>query len=882
MMAKLLQNPCRVAGLTSLLLLCSFSPLFSQIKPTAGIDRLKTVQQRKLLDHKSMLKDIPFKNIGPTIMGGRVVDLDVNPDDPTEFYLAYASGGLWYTTNNGQSFMPVFDSEDILTIGDIAVNWKTRTIWVGTGEVNSSRSSYAGIGMYKSTNNGKNWEWIGLPESHHIGKIQLHPTDNNIAWVAALGHLYSPNKDRGVYKTTDGGKTWKQTLYIDDNTGAIDLDINPSNPDELYAAMWYRTRSAWNFEESGKTSGIYKSIDGGNTWQLCSKEGAGFPMGDGVGRIGVVVYPKNPQIVYAIVDNQSRKPDTISKKTDTAYKAADFNNLTKELFAQLDDKKLEQFLRRNRFPAKYTSAEVKEMVKNDKVKPTAVFDYLNVNDGFITTGIYGCQVYRSEDAGKTWKKTHEKDIPIYFTYGYYFGKIYVSPYNDNKVIIFGVPLQLSMDGGKTFKNIDKGNVHGDHHAIWINPKKDSHIINGNDGGANITYDDGAHWFKCNTPPVGQYYSVTTDEAKPYNVYGGLQDNNVWYGPSNNKEDIGWIDNGEYAYKSLVGGDGMQVQVDTRDNTTTYAGSQFGNYFRLNRLTRSDRKPIRPAHDLGEQPLRFNWETPIVLSKHNQDVFYYGTNKFHRSLNKGDNLETLSGDLTNGKKEGDVPFGTLSALTESPLKFGLLYAGSDDGNIHISTDGGYTWKKISQSLPPGLWVSHITASQHKEGRVYITLNGYRNDHFLPYLFMSEDYGEHWKALGKDLTFEPLNVVREDPKFDSILYVGSDGGLYVSINAGNSFMLWSAGLPKSVPVHDIAIQQRENEIILGTHGRSLYISKLDSVQLLIKNAEYRQKKQAEVDKMMAVAGGEQYKDLFKREGIEVGCPPVNAVKKKKKGS
>ena len=881
MMPKLLQNPCRVAGLTSLLLLSSFSLLFAQIKPTAGSDRLKTVLQRKLLDNKSMVKDIQFKNIGPTIMGGRVVDLDVNPDDPTEFYLAYASGGLWYTTNNGQSFMPVFDSEDILTIGDIAVNWKTRTIWVGTGEVNSSRSSYAGIGMYKSNNNGKNWEWIGLPESHHIGKIQLHPTDNNTAWVAALGHLYSPNKDRGIYKTTDGGKTWKQTLYIDDNTGAIDIDINPSNPDELYAAMWYRTRSAWNFEESGKTSGIYKSTDGGNTWQLSSKDGAGFPVGDGVGRIGLVVYPKNPQTVYAIVDNQSRKPDTSSKKADTAYKASDFKDLTKELFAQLDDKKLEQFLRRNRFPAKYTGTVVKEMVKNDKVKPTAVFDYLNVNDGFVNAGIYGCQVYRSEDAGKTWKKTHEKDIPIYFTYGYYFGKIYVSPYNDNKIIIFGVPLQLSTDGGKTFKNIDKGNVHGDHHAIWINPKKDSHIINGNDGGANITYDDGAHWFKCNTPPVGQYYSVTTDEAKPYNVYGGLQDNNVWYGPSNHKEDIGWIDNGEYDYKSLVGGDGMHVQVDTRDNTTTYAGSQFGNYFRLNRLTRSDRKPIRPAHDLGEQPLRFNWETPIVLSKHNQDVFYYGTNKFHRSLNKGDNLETLSGDLTNGKKEGDVPFGTLSALTESPLKFGLLYAGSDDGNLHISKDGGYTWKKISQPLPPGLWVSHITASQHKEGRVYVTLNGYRNDHFLPYLFVSEDYGEHWKALGKDLAFEPLNVIREDPQYDSILYVGSDGGLYVSINAGNSFMLWSAGLPKSVPVHDIAIQQRENEIILGTHGRSLYVSKLDSVQLLIKNAEYRQKKQAEVDKMMAVAGGEQYKDLFKREGIEVECPPVNVSKKKKRG-
>lgn len=880
MMPKLPQNPCRIIALTCLMVFCLSLFTKAQIKPTPAADRLKKVQQRKLLENKSLLKDIAFRNIGPTIMSGRVVDLDVNEDDPTEFYVAYASGGLWHTTNNGQSFTSVFDSEDVLTIGDIAVNWKTRTIWVGTGEVNSSRSSYAGMGIYKSSNNGKSWEYHGLPESQHIGKIQLHPTDNNTAWVAVLGHLYSANKERGVYKTSDGGKTWKQTLYVDENTGAVDLDINPSNPNELYAAMWYRTRSAWSFKESGKTSGIYKSTDGGDNWELLSKEGAGFPTGDGNGRIGIAVFPKNPQIVYAIIDNNARKPDTSSRRNDTAYVLANFKDISKEAFAQLDDKKLDQFMRRNRMPAKYTAAVVKEMVKNDKVKPTAIYDYLNVNDGFVNAGIYGCQVYRSDDAGKTWKKTHEKDINIYFTYGYYFGKIYVSPYNENKVIIFGVPLQLSTDGGKTFKNIDKGNVHADHHAIWINPKRDSHIIDGNDGGANITYDDGATWFKCNTPPVAQYYAVTTDNAKPYNVYGGLQDNNVWYGPSNHKEDIGWIDNGEYAYKSLVGGDGMQVQVDTRDNTTTYAGSQFGNYFRLNRLTRGDRKPIRPSHELGEFPLRFNWETPILLSRHNQDILYFGTNRFHRSLNKGDSMETLSNDLTNGRKEGNVPFGTLTSIAESPKKFGLLYAGSDDGNVHISRDGGYTWKKISSKLPQGLWVSHIEASKHKEGRVYVSLNGYRNDHFLPYLFVSEDYGENWKAIGKDLPFEPLNVVKEDPKLDSILYVGSDGGLYVSVDAGNGFMAWNNGLPRSVPLHDIAIQERENEIILGTHGRSLYVAKLDKVQDLLKDREYRSKKQAEADKLVAVASGEQFNDLFKREGIEVECPPVNEGKKKKK--
>jgi photosystem II stability/assembly factor-like uncharacterized protein len=827
----------------------------AQVTPTTATERLKGLEQRKLLEQKSVLNDIAFHNIGPSIMSGRVVDLDVNPNDPTEFYVAYATGGLWYTTNNGQSFIPVFDSADVIGIGDIAVNWNTKTIWVGTGEVNSSRSSYSGIGIYKSSNNGKTWEYLGLPESHHIGKIQLHPTDNNTAWVAVLGHLYSPNKERGVYKTTDGGKTWKQTLYVDDNTGAVDLDINPSNPNELYAAMWYKTRASWKFVESGKTSGIYKSTDGGESWKLVSGAGSGFVTGEKIGRIGIAVYPKNPNIVYAIVDNNTPKPDT-AKKNDSLYKKEDFKNISKEQFQQLDSKKLDTFLRKNFFPRKYTAALVKDMVATDKVKPTAVWDYLNSDDGFQNSGIYGCEVYRSDDAGMTWKKTNQKSIGIYSTYGYYFGKIYVSPMNENKLVITGVSVQLSTDGGKTFKNIDQRNVHGDHHAIWINPKKDSHIINGNDGGCNITYDNGEHWFFANTPPVGQFYSVVTDDDKPYNVYGGLQDNNVWYGPSTYKENAGWQSSGDYPYKPLIGGDGMQVQVDTRDNVTTYAGSQFGVYSRLNRKTRSDRKSVRPQHELGESPLRFNWQTPILLSKHNQDIFYIGSNRLYRSLNRGDTLIGITGDLSNGKKEGNVPYGTLTTLTESPLRFGLLYAGTDDGNIQLSKDGGYTWTKVNVTMsepkgktknkqlqtavPSGLWVSRVVASQYKEGRVYASLNGYRSDNFAPYLFVSDDYGSTWRQLGKDLPYEPVNVVREDPKSDSILYVGTDGGLYVSFDAGNSFMMWNGGLPKSIPVHDIAIQVRENEIILGTHGRSLYVSKLDDIQMQRKDPEWIKKK------------------------------------------
>ena len=818
----------------------------AQIAPTSAEERMKAVQQRKELEKRSVLNDIGFRNIGPVTMSGRVCDIEANPDDPTEFYVAYASGGLWYTKNNGLSFKPIFDSVDIITIGDIAVDWKTKTIWVGTGEVNSSRSSYAGIGVYKSSDGGKTWEYLGLPDSQHIGKIQLHPTNNNTAWVAVLGHLYSPNKERGVYKTTDGGKTWKQTLYVDDTTGAVEMDINPQNPNELYAAMWNKTRSAWNFAEAGKTSGLYKSTDGGDSWKSIS--GNGFPTGDGIGRIGLCVYPKNPQIVYAILDNQNNKPDTA--KRDTAIlRIDDFKAITKEQFARLDNKKLDSFLTRSRMPPKYNAAMIKEGVAKDKYKPTVLYDYLNVNTGFEASPI-GCEVYRSDNGGQTWKKVNEKEIGMFFTYGYYFAKIYVSPYNENKVYILGLNAMESTDGGKTWKNIDRNNVHADHHALWVNPKKDSHLINGNDGGINITYDDGEVWFKANTPAVGQFYAITTDNARPYNVYGGLQDNGVWYVPSQISRNpfagsgLGLTVGGE---ANIGGGDGMQVQVDTRDNTTAYYGSQFGNYSRTNRITREGTKRITPRHELGEFPYRFNWQSPILLSSHNPDIVYFGSNHFHRSMNKGDTMIRMTPDLSNGKKEGDVPYGTLTTISESPTRFGLIYTGTDDGNIHVTKDGGYSWEQLNQPAPAttskkgskpqtsntklqtnNLWVSRVLASQHKEGRVYATLNGYRFDNFLPYVYVSDDYGKTWTKIGKDLPNEPVNVIREDPKNDSILYVGTDGGLYVSFDKGNSFMMWNKGLPKSVPIHDIAIQQRENEVVLGTHGRSIYIAKLDEVQ------------------------------------------------------
>jgi len=867
---------------TTVLFCAAFLTSVAQIKPTGATERFNGLQKRKLLENNSLLNDITWRNIGPTQMNGRVVDIEVNPADPTEFYVAYASGGLWHTVNNGLSFTPIFEKEDAYAIGDIAVNWKpaaggkARIIWVGTGEVNSSRSSYSGTGVYKSGDNGKNWEYLGLPESHHIGEIILHPSNDNIAWVAVLGHLYSPNKERGVYKTTDGGTNWQKTLNIDGNTGAVEMDINLQNPDELYACTWYRTRRAWDFAPSGKTSGIFKSIDGGNSWQLITKQGSGFPTGDSIGRIGVAIYQKNPQIVYAVVDNNYTKPDTASKKTDTSkYLLNEFKNISKEAFSKLDNPKLDSFLKDNRFPKKYTAQGIKSLIETEKLQPTALYDWLFAEDGFQNNGIHGCEIYRSDNAGQSWRKVNTKDIDEFSSYGYYFGKIYVSPVDENKVITFGVGIILSVDGGKTFTEVSKNNTHGDWHSCWINPDKDSHWITGNDGGCNITYDNGNKWFKVTSVPAGQFYGITTDDATPYNVYGGLQDNGTWVGssktagsfssPGKNKEP----DPEEYEWKPIGGGDGMQVQVDTRDNKTAYSGFQFG-YYRRKNIDSGKAFSIHPMHDLGEAKLRYNWQTPILLSKHNQDIFYYGTNKLHRSLNKAENLVALSDDLTKGKKKGIIPYGTITTISESPLKFGLLYVGSDDGNIQISKDGGYTWTLVNKGLPVNLWVSRVTASLHKEGRVYATLNGYRYDNFTAWLYVSEDYGNTWKQLGTSLPLEPLNVVKEDPKKENIIYVGSDNGLYTSFDMGNSFMSMSNHLPR-VPIHDLVIQERENELVVGTHGRSIFITKLDSVHKAYD-------KMIKSQQIKAALKTFDPKQMNEGESL-IDCPPAKAPKRKK---
>tara|TARA_B110000037_G_scaffold38707_1_gene47699 strand:+ start:5964 stop:8846 length:2883 start_codon:yes stop_codon:yes gene_type:complete len=797
---------------------------------TSHIDRDIKAELRSSLTADSRAANLSVENIGPTIFSGRVTDIDVNPNDASVFLVAYASGGLWKTENNGNSFTPLFDDQASMTIGDIYADWTSGTIWVGTGEVNSSRSSYAGTGIYKSTDWGVTWTWKGLPESHHISRVLVDPNDSNIVYVGVLGHLYSTNPERGVYKSMDGGSTWSKILYVDDNSGAIDLIMDPSDPNILYAASWDRIRYAWDFQEAGKGSGIHKSLDGGNTWIKVSAIDSGFPDGEGTGRIGLTIAEIDGQNkVFAIVDNYNRR-SLDKKKDDSKLDKDKIRVMSSKQFGSLDNDKLERFLRDNGFPDKHTAESVKTQVKAENLKPIALVEYLETaNSLLFDTPVIGAEVYVSVDGGSKWTKTHDGYLDgVFNSYGYYFGMIEVAPDDPNQLYIMGVPILRSDDGGVNWTNAGGDNVHADHHALWLNPNRPGHIINGNDGGINISYDAGENWSKCNSPAVGQFYYINADMDTPYNVYGGTQDNGVWVGSHNYREGTSWHAYGQYPYKSIMGGDGMQVQIDNRDNNTVYTGYQFGNYFRINK-EKGNRAYITPKHELGDRPYRWNWQSPIYLSKHNQDILYMGSNKLHRSMNQGEDFIEISGDLTNGGRNGDVAYGTLTSVHESDLEFGLIYTGSDDGQVNVTKNGGYTWENINMGLPSNLWVSRIQASSHDKAKVYLSLNAYRFDDFNSYVYKSADYGVTWIEIGNNLPVEPVNVIKEDPAMAGLLYVGTDHGVYVSYDDG---MKWSRILDDmpQTPVHDLVIQPVANDLLVGTHGRSIYKANVTNLRTL----------------------------------------------------
>ena len=868
----------KILTLLTIILFCIEINAQQNPMSTSHIDRDIKAELRSSLTADSRAANLSVENIGPTIFSGRVTDIDVNPNDASVFLVAYASGGLWKTENNGSSFTPLFDDQASMTIGDIYADWTSGTIWVGTGEVNSSRSSYAGTGIYKSTDWGVTWTWKGLPESHHISRVLVDPNDSNIVYVGVLGHLYSTNPERGVYKSMDGGSTWSKILYVDDNSGAIDLIMDPSDPNILYAASWDRIRYAWDFQEAGKGSGIHKSLDGGDTWIKVSALDSGFPDGEGTGRIGLTIAEIDGQNkVFAIVDNYNRR--SLDKKKDNSKLDKDkLRVMSSKQFGSLDNDKLERFLRDNEFPDKHTAESVKTQVKAENLKPIALVEYLETaNSLLFDTPVIGAEVYVSVDGGSKWTKTHDGYLDgVFNSYGYYFGMIEVAPDNPNQLYIMGVPILRSDDGGVNWTNAGGDNVHADHHALWLNPKRPGHIINGNDGGINISYDAGENWSKCNSPAVGQFYYINADMDTPYNVYGGTQDNGVWVGSHNYREGTSWHAYGQYPYKSIMGGDGMQVQIDNRDNNTVYTGYQFGNYFRINK-EKGKRAYITPKHELGDRPYRWNWQSPIYLSKHNQDILYMGSNKLHRSMNQGEDFIEISGDLTNGGRKGDVAYGTLTSVHESDLEFGLIYTGSDDGQVNVTKNGGYTWENINMGLPSNLWVSRIQASSHDKAKVYLSLNAYRFDDFNSYVYKSVDYGVTWIEMGNNLPVEPVNVIKEDPAMAGLLYVGTDHGVYVSYDDG---MKWSRILDDmpQTPVHDLVIQPVANDLLVGTHGRSIYKANVTNLRAL-KDHDNSLKIFAIDDVKYSSRQGSQrskYRDAYERKIIyDVYSPNASVV-------
>jgi photosystem II stability/assembly factor-like uncharacterized protein len=619
--------------------------------------RLQGYERRLQMEQESLLEGLRFRPVGPEIQGGRIVDIEAPLAHPDAFVVAFASGGLWRTDNRGGSWTPLFDRESSLTIGDVALgDGEGRTIYVGTGENNSSRTSYAGTGIFKTTDGGRTWKHLGLADSHHIGRIVVDARDPSTVYVAVTGHLYTNNAERGVYKSTDGGETWTRVLFVDERTGAIDVVQDPARPEVLYAAMWERARTARNFLESGPGSGIWKTTDAGAHWTRLE---GGLPAGSTVGRIGLAIPASRPQTVYAVMDNQTLRAETEPLDEETPpgeLTPRRLRALTTDAFGRLDDAALTRFLRRYDFPKTLKAAALKRDVKAGKIAIADLVAYLSdANRDLFERQIVGPEVFRSDDGGATWAKTHEGRLDkVYYSFGYYFGRISVDPADPERIYFGGVPLLGSTDGGKTWTGLDQRGVHVDHHVVFVDPRAPERLALGNDGGLNLSFDHGRTWTKVNNLPVGQFTTLALDDARPYNIVGGLQDNGVMRGPSTYKP--GKSD--PAAWRAIYGGDGSAVAIDPKDATIVYTGYQFGFSARLN-LKTGERTRIRPRPELSadkkEKPLRYNWVTPLVLSPHSREILYYGANRLYRSFDRGETWAPISDDLTSSPEQGDVPF-----------------------------------------------------------------------------------------------------------------------------------------------------------------------------------------------------------------------------------
>lgn len=733
--------------LTVFYLICLL--LISQNPCAAETDKPEDNKPKDLFSAETF-SGLKFRSIGPALTSGRIIDLAVNPNNRNEYYVAVASGGVWKTINAGTTWTPVFDGEGSYSIGCITMDPNNASVlWVGTGENNSQRSVSYGDGVYRSEDGGKSWENVGLKSSEHIGKIVIDPRNSNVVYVAAQGPLWGPGGDRGLFKTTDAGKTWNAVLKISENTGVTDVVMDPRNPDVLYAASYQRRRHVWTLIDGGPESAIHKSTDGGASWK---KLKSGLPTDD-MGRIGLAISPVNPDILFAIIELANRK------------------------------------------------------------------------GGF----------YRSTNRGATWEKRGDYAS----TSAQYYSEIFCDPKDVNRIYSMDVYLKVTDDGGKTFKNLGEKSKHVDNHVIWIDPNNTDYYLVGCDGGLYESFDRGENWSYKSNLPVTQFYRVALDNATPfYNVYGGTQDNFSLGGPSRTISASGIV-NADWIV--TVGGDGFVTRIDPEDPNIVYSESQYGGLVRFDKKS-GEVMGIKPQEGKGEAPYRWNWDSPLIISPHSHTRLYFAANILFRSDDRGNTWRKVSGDLTRKIDRNKLPvmgkvwgvdaiaksastslYGNIVSLVESPVKEGLIYVGTDDGLIQVTEDGGVNWRKTEKfpGVPEMTYVSSLVASQHDATTIYAGFDNHQNGDFRPYLLKSVDAGKSWTSIKGTLPEKgTVYAIAEDHINKNLLFAGTEFGIFFTVDGGSKWVQLKGGLP-TIAVRDIAIQKRENDLVLGTFGRGFYI-------------------------------------------------------------
>ncbi len=708
-----------------------------------------------------LLKDLEPRNIGPGGMSGRVTAIDVVTENTDIMYVGTASGGLWKSTSAGIDWKPVFDNQPTASIGAVAIQQSNPSvIWVGTGEGNPRNSLNGGFGVYKSLNGGKTWQSMGLEKTRHIHRIIIDPNDPNTVYVGAIGSPWGEHPERGVFKTTDGGKTWNKILFVNNKTGVADMVMDPTNPNKLIVAMWEHKRDPWFFNSGGEGSGIYVTYNGGETWEERTEKD-GLPKGD-LGRIGIAIAASEPNTVYALV----------------------------------------------------------EAKKN--------------------------ALYKSEDGGFTWKMVND-DMNEIGNRPFYYAEIYVDPENENRLYSVFTYINVSEDGGKSFEElmpaygVDNG-VHPDHHAWWIHPSDGSFMMDGNDGGLNITHDRGETWRFIGNLPVAQFYHIAVDNEFPYNVYGGMQDNGSWRGPA-----YVWKDQGirNSYWQEISFGDGFDVVPDPDDSRYGWSMSQQGYVSRYDYLT-GNNYSVRPTHPDPDMHLRFNWNSAINIDPFDNNTLYFGSQFVHKSTDKGLTWEVISPDLTTNDPEkqkqsesggltmdatGAENHTTILVIEPSPVERGMLWVGTDDGKVHYTQNNGGSWTDVSKNLkglPTGSWIAQIKASNKNKGEALLIANDYRRFNYTPYAYRTTNYGKTWERIvdENDALSYALSIV-EDPEERNLLFLGTDDGLYISVDAGSSWTKYTKGFP-TVSVKDLVIHPRENDLVIGTFGRAAWV--LDDIRPL----------------------------------------------------